>query len=378
MTFRDVGCPAAAALLLVLASPAGAAEGRAGGQLELTEPVAEDLYAAAGTILLTAAVDGDAVLAGGSVTVSGDVAGDALLAGGTIDIDGVVGDDLRTAGGNITLRGLVTDQAIVAGGAVTLGPESAVGGRAWLAGNTVAVEGQLGGNLKVTAGTVRVSGQIEGDAEITARAISIEPGARIAGNLVWRSPVEPDIAPEAEILGNVVGGEVPADAAFTSDTSSAGTAGRLLLGAALFLAAATLWWLFPWLVSRASAELRAAPGRTLLAGVVTFFATPFVIFVLFLTLVGWLLAFALLAGYSFALASTGLLALAALADLVAGRGTATAGWGRRLGLLLVVTAATVLLQGVPGVGWLVTVFLWVAGLGMVVGVLRGPRATLAC
>lgn len=374
MTVRCRVPGAVAPLLLAFSGAVLAAEGRAGGQLVVDEPVAEDLYAAAGTVLVTAAVDGDAVLAGGSVTVSGDVASDALLAGGTVEVDGVVGDDLRTAGGTVNLRGLVTDQAIIAGGLVLLAPESAVGGRAWIAGNTVDAQGQVGGNLRITGGTVRVSGDIEGDVEITARAIRIEPGARIGGDLIWRSPREPDIADDASIGGNIVGGDVPDDASFGTDSRAAAGAGRVLLGMALFLATATLWWLFPWLVRRAADDLRAAPGRTLLVGLLAFMATPLAIFSLFLTLVGWLLAFVLLAGYTFSLAATGLLALAAVAELVAGRSGAQPGWPRRLVVLLLLVAGVVLLQFVPGIGFVVTLLLWIAGLGLLVRAL-GLRST---
>jgi cytoskeletal protein CcmA (bactofilin family) len=351
------------------------ADGRAGSQLGITEPVAEDLYATAGTLVLDTTVAGDAVLAAGTLTLAGDVASDALLAGGTVDIDGVVGDDLRAAGGTVNLRGLVTDQAIVAGGAVTFAADSAVGGRAWIAANAVDVQGQVAGDLRVTGARVSIAGSIGGNAEVTGREVRIEPGAFIAGDLVVRGTAEPVIAEDARILGDVV--TVPDGADAAAAEAAPGIASRLLLALAVFLAAAVLWRLFPALVERAGGELRAAPGRTLLGGVLALAGSPVLILVLFGTVVGWLLALVLVAAFALAVAAAGLLALAAIAGLVASRAGAAAGWGRRLALLALVSAGVVLLQAVPGLGGLVTVVLWVAGLGMLVRVLqRRPAAGL--
>lgn len=365
--------PAARWLALLAALPGLAlADGRAGSQLTITEPVAEDLYATAGTLVLDTTVAGDAVLAAGTLTLAGDVASDALLAGGTVDIDGVVGDDLRAAGGTVNLRGLVTDQAIVAGGAVTFTADSAVGGRAWIAGNAVDVQGQVAGDLRVTGARVSIAGSIGGNAEVTGSDVRIEPGAFIAGDLVIRGTAEPLIAEDARILGDVV--TVPDGADAAAAEAAPGIAGRVLLVLAVFLAAAALWRLFPTLVERAGAELRAAPGRTLLGGLLALAGSPVLILVLFGTVVGWLLALVLVAAFALAVGAAGLLALAAIAGLVAGRAGAVAGWGRRLALLALVSAGAVLLQAVPGLGGLVTVALWVAGLGMLVRALQGRPA----
>lgn len=365
--------PGARWLVLLAALPGLVlADGRAGSQLTITEPVAEDLYATAGTLVLDTTVAGDAVLAAGTLTLAGDVASDALLAGGTVDIDGVVGDDLRAAGGTVNLRGLVTDQAIVAGGAVTFTADSAVGGRAWIAGNAVDVQGQVAGDLRVTGARVSIAGSIGGNAEVTGSDVRIEPGAFIAGDLVIRGTAEPVIAEDARILGDVV--TVPDGADAAAAEAAPGIAGRLLLALAVFLAAAALWRLFPALVERAGGELRAAPGRTLLGGVLALAGSPVLILVLFGTVVGWLLALVLVAAFALAVAAAGLLALAAIAGLVAGRAGAAPGWGRRLTLLALVSAGAVLLQAVPGLGGLVTVALWVAGLGMLVRALQGRPA----
>jgi cytoskeletal protein CcmA (bactofilin family) len=355
---------------LGLAAPTPAAT-RAGGSIEIRDPVPDDLYAAAGQVIVTGPVDGDAVLAGGSVVVAGDVSGDALLAGGSVEVTGVVGDDLRAAGGQVIVRGLVTDQAVLAGGTVVLEPEGAVAGRLWVAGNSVDIAGQVGGSLRLTAATVRISGRIEGDVEVAARSIEIEPGATIAGDFTWRSDVEPVIAEDARILGNIAG-STPAFDDEPADPTGRGLGGRLVLAVAVFMATAVLWRLFPDFVRRGSRKLREAPVRTLLSGGLAFLLTPLAVLVLFLTAIGWLLALVLVAGYGFALAGTGLLALAALAEAIAGRGAAGQGWSRRLLLLAVLTAGVVLLQGLPGVGGLVTVLLWLLGLGMVVRVLRDP------
>lgn len=369
---------------LLHAGPAPA-ETRVAGSVVVTEPVDDDLYAAGGKVRIESAIAGAAVLAAGSAEVAGDVEGDVMLAGGRITLDGGVGDDLRAAGGTVLISGFVTDQATIAGGTVELQSGSAIGGRTWIAANRVEMAGQVGDDLRIYAGTAVISGKVVGNVEISAREIRVERDAVIGGNLVWRSEQPPTISEDAQILGEVrAAGDDASDGrkALLDEASGSFDAGRFAggwaLGIAIAAAALVLSWFAPGLVGRSATVFRAAPGRTLMLGAASLVLTPIMAFVLFVTLLGWLLGLVVLAGYVFGLMLSGLvgvlIVVRTLQDRFAGAGAPPAGGWRWFVLLLLVVAGLILAQRVQVLGPLISLTLVLAGFGALTALVTG-RAT---
>lgn len=354
--------------LLTLPVVAVQAETRLGDSIVISEAVMEDLYALGGRLRIDGSVDGDAVLAAGTVAIEGNVEGDVSAGGGQIEISGGVGDDLRAAAGNVTLRGFVTDHAVIVGGAVSIAEGSAIAGRTWIAAGTLDMAGQIGADLRVYARTVVIAGQVRGNVEITAREIRIEPGAVIGGHLVWHSEQPPLIAEDALILGDVAGTGGPVD---ELPEVAAPALDGWALGVAIIVAAAGLFWLSPSLVERSGALLYASPVRTLAIGAIAISLTPFLIVVLFVSVLGWLLGLLMLAAYVLAVLLAGLLGLLMLVQLIRIRLAAqepVPPTGRRIGwrellLLLPVTVFTLLLQSVPVLGTLFSLLVLLAGFG---------------
>ena len=358
------------------------AETRFSDSVVVTQALDDDLYAAGGEVRIEGAIAGAAVLAAGSADISGDVAGDVILAGGRINLAGGAGDDLRVAGGSVQITGFVTDQATIAGGTVTIGPDSAIGGRTWIAAGDVAMAGQIGDDLRVVAGTAVISGRVAGNVDIAAREIRVAPGAIIGGDLVWRSNQPPVIAEDAQILGEVRaagGGGAQSRLEQPSDRFDGGWAFSVGVAAAALI----LLWFAPQLVARSTAVFQAAPWRTLVLGAASLVLTPIMAFVLIVTVLGWLLGLVVLAGYVFGLMLSGLLGLLIIVQSLRGRfGAAVApvsgaavsdGW-RNLLLLLLVLGALVLAQQVPVLGGLLSLLLVLAGFGALTALVTG-RAT---
>lgn len=369
-------------LLLLLAGTAAPAlaETRAGDTVTIGGLVEDDLFAAGARVRVSGAVAGDATIGAGTLDVDGDLEGDGLLAAYRMVLAGGVGDDLRAVAGDLTLGGFVIDHAVIAAGNVTLTPDSAIGGRTWIAAGHLEAGGQVGDDLRVVADTAVISGQVDGNVEITARRIRVAPGAVINGELVWRSEAPPEIAEDAEIMGGVVSAADVDDAA--NAPLPAGPVPGIALGLAWFVAALVLLWLRPVLVSRAAAVFAAAPGRTLLLGVATLVLAPLGAVVLFVTLLGWLLGLLLLAAFLFALVLAAVLGLLMLVQLVAGRirgagqpdvAPGAGGW-RSVALLAAFTAGVVALQGVPVLGSVVNGLLLLAGLGSLAALATGRAA----
>ncbi len=373
---------AAGALLHAVPAPA---ETRVSGSVVVTEAVDDDFYAAGGKVRIESAIAGAAVLAAGSAEVSGDVEGDVMLAGGRITLDGGVGDDLRAAGGTVLISGFVTDQATIAGGTVELQSGSAIGGRTWIAANRVEMAGQVGDDLRIYADTAVISGKVVGNVEISAREIRVERDAVIGGDLVWRSEQPPTISEDAQILGEVrAAGDDASDGreSLLDEASGPFDAGRFAggwaLGIAIAAAALVLSWFAPGLVGRSATVFRAAPGRTLMLGAASLVLTPIMAFVLFVTLLGWLLGLVVLAGYVFGLVLSGLVGVLiivrTLQDRFAATGAPPGGGWRSFVLLLLVVAGLILAQRVQFLGPLMSVTLVLAGFGALTALVTG-RAT---
>jgi hypothetical protein len=377
--FRGIGLVAFA----LLNGGASQAETRFSDSVVVTHAIDDDLYAAGGNVRIESAIAGAAVLAAGTAEITGDVAGDVLLAGGRIHLAGGVGDDLRVAGGNVQITGFVTDQATIAGGTVRIDPGSAIGGRTWIAAGDAEIAGQIGGDLRVVAGTAVISGGVAGNVDITAREIRVEPGAVIGGNLVWRSEKPPAIAEDAQILGEVRaagGGQVRSIVQEPVDRFDFGWT----LGIAAAAAALVLLWFAPQLVARSAAVFRAAPGRTLALGAASLVLTPIIAFVLFVTVLGWLLGLVVLAGYVFGVLLSGLIGLLIVVQVIRGRfhapapsgGVAGSGGWPSVVLLLLVLVALVLAQQVPLLGGLLSGLLVLAGFGALTALVTGRATTV--
>ncbi len=355
---------------VLLNSGAVGAETRLSGSVVVSQVLDDDLYAMGGEVRIDGSVTGAVTVAAGNARIAGDVEGDVMIAGGRIDLSGGVGDDLRAAGGNVRVAGFVTDAATVAGGSVVIAPGSAIGGRTWIAAGDVEMAGQIGDDLRVAAGKAVISGQVAGDIDVTAREIRVESGAVIGGDLVWRSGQSPFIAEDARILGEVRAASSRDVQAFAGDSANR-FAGDWAFGITVVLAALILFWIAPSLVARSVAVFSAAPVRTLLLGAGAIVLMPILAFVLFLTVLGWLLGLVVFAGYLFGVALSGLVGLLIIVQLLRNRFSGAATGFRSLAVLVIVVMALIAAEQVPGLGGLLTLLLVLGGFGALTALATG-------
>jgi len=334
----------------------------AGESVRIQGAVVEDVYAAGGTVEILATVEGDVVVAGGRVTVAEHVSGDVMAAGGAVSVRARIGDDVRLAGGDVRLSGSVGDDAIAAGGNVTLAPDGSVNGRAWFSGGRIDVAGTVGKELKAAGGRIVLSGQVKGDVELRGRKISILDSAIIDGNLVYRSPQEADIASGAQIRGTV--SYEPVERPIAPFVAALVGVGIVVL-LSLIVTGIVLFLMFPRFIGTAVKTIRAEPWKCLGLGLAVFAATPVVISVLFMTVIGWLPAIVTGALYLILLLAGFLTGAFYIGDL---------GWGRlkrsevskagRLWSFVVALIAITLLGLVPLLGALLIFALMLLGVGV--------------
>ena len=346
-------------LLCVALLPLSAQE--AGESVYLQGAIAEDVYAAGGTVDVLATVEGDVVAAGGRVAIGESVSGDVMAAGGSVDVHATIADDVRLAGGDVRISGSIGDDAIAAAGNLTLLPDSKVGGRAWLGGGHIEVAGLIGKELRVAGGDIVLSGQVKGNVELQGRRIRILDSAIIDGDLSYSSPQEAQIAPGAQIHGKVhyqpverpIGAIVGAVIGLV-----------LLFLASLIITGILSYLLFPRFIDNAVGNIRTEPWKSLGLGLALFAATPVVISLLFVTLIGWLPALVIGALYLLLLLSGFVTSAFYVGDLIWGlRGRSELSRTGRLVAFAVAAFLIILLGLVPVLGNLLLFVLMLFGVG---------------
>ncbi len=258
------------ALLAVTAQPAPLpAPTRAVGDLVLLTSdtvIPGDLYAVGNQVRMEGEVRGDMVAAvTRDVLVTGTIDGDALVAGGSLVIDGTVGGSVRVLSGSVEVRGRVGGDVLAGAGRVSRREDGSVGGDIITAAFSLDMAGQVGRrhSRPGLAGTV-ISGEVGGNVEIDARQLELADGARVGGDVRYRSPSDLIIGDDVEVVGTVGRrSNVPAVRARSVLVVT------WVLGALAFLVGGLLIHLAaPGWSGRAADSVRRRPFMSVLAGLI--------------------------------------------------------------------------------------------------------------
>lgn len=318
-----------------------------------------DYFTAGNTVDFTEKIVGDLYAAGNDVLAQGDTGGDILAAGRTIDVGSNVGGSIRAAGSLITVRGKVLRNATIACQQLTVTQEGLISGNAYLAGQTIDMNGKVGGDLRAAASTFVINGEIGRDAQISADKVVVLPGAKIGGALKYYSKNQAEISPGAVIEGGVT--QIPISPERTSAKPAPGPSilRALLSLIALLLAALVFVLLLPRCVRRVAATVQTQPWLCLGIGFAGLLVPPFLAIILFITVVGMMLGWIVMAGYLAFLSAGFLLGRIMIGFLVGGlilravekRDRASAVWSVLLGATLLTLASYI-----PVLGWLIGLF----------------------
>ena len=267
---------------LVAASPVGALETRSGDEVVIgsDQVIEDDVYVTANEVVVDGTIRGDLIAFGGSIAVDGTVEGDLIGAAQAVEIGGTVEDDVRIAGQTLLLDegAEVEDDLIAAGFSLENVPDSAVGGTVMYAGYQALLQGTVGEDVNAAANGLELGGEVGAnvDAEVDgedggpppflfapqADLPTVDPGltltdsATVGGDLTYESSTEAQIAPQAQIEGEVVGEERPAEAEEDAYTFADAVFDNLRSFIALLLVGLILIWIAPnWIRRRAGTVL---------------------------------------------------------------------------------------------------------------------------
>lgn len=235
--------------------------------------------------LLSGSSYGAATNAQASIRFSGTALGDVWAAGDGIETSGLIRRHARLLGYRfIQAGGTFERNLMAAGGTISLPTNSAVAGDAWLAGREVIVEGTVSGRTRIYAESITLSGSFGGPVTLSAPQITITPGTRIGGDLLYRSTEDLMLDSNVTLGGKMIRLEDPAPV--RRGTTLNDVTMQMFLCAAALLTGLLVTALFPAIMVSSLQRLTLEFWKSLLLGVVAFCLIPMASFFLLFTLVG--------------------------------------------------------------------------------------------
>ena len=325
----------------------------------------KNLYVAGGQVTVNSDTKGDLTAAGGMVSITGNIEQEALIAGGNLNVSGSVSGAMRIAGGNIVINGPVGGDLAVVGGNISIGGKSAVAGDLLVAGGNVIIDAPVLGNVKIAGGSVTINSKISGNVQVVAsKQLNFGPGAQIAGSIDYKGQNAAVVDPAARI----------SQVNFTQIQKKGigpNLAGLLTLA---FLVKLLAWIIAAWVLIRfkknfvlkLNEEFRQKPWENLGVGFLALVATPVAVVILFVTFVGYYLAFLLGLSYLLVLVSAALLSSVALGYFLLAKLNKQDETPKDWQAIIIGVVAWMILSFIPIVGWLamVVMFLMVLGAGV--------------
>lgn len=259
-----------------------------------------DYFAAGSNIEVSGIVKGDVFVFGSQIVIDGEVEGDVIAAGGSVDITGVIKGSIRSFGGQIEISGVVGENVTVFGGSLQLSPQSLIGGNLVFTGGVIDLDGSVQKNANLSASNARISGKIQGNVKVTAGQLRVGSRAVIIGNLEYSSTNEATIAPGAEIKGEVIYKPSIVKEFFKGRWKEGILYGYRITGILMhFLFCFVVGWifirLFPKKLKGVHNALQKRPWKAFWVGLIIAVLLPIACLILFITILGFPLALALLA-----------------------------------------------------------------------------------
>lgn len=335
-----------ALLLLIIATPVSAFDGRSGNHVVIKsdEVIDDDFYVTTRTLVMDGVVNGDLIALGQTLTINGRVDGDVIAIGQNVLINGTVTGAVRTAGFALLSgeQASIGGDLIAAGYSLEVQEGSKIGQDLLYAGRQLLLAGDVARNAHVSASAFELRGAVAGSVSagvgematgfgrfsptqfIPQSSISVPtvdsgftivPSAKIEGKLWYRQSRDLDF-PAGVVAGEVTRLEPAANTAAVSQE----TAGDRILqwgvntlrtGVTLILIGLCLLWLFPSFIQGLSLELRSAIWPSLGWGIAAYAAFFLSVLLLLVGIIagGLLFGFITLGGLARTVVGIGILAL---------------------------------------------------------------------
>ena len=167
------------------------------------EEVGDRYVVAAGGISMDGLQSGDLIGWAPKISVGGEIQGDLFAGANSIDITGVVRDSTRLFGQTVDISGTIEGDLLIFAATLTLKENAHITGDVFGSAAHFTHMGRVDGSIRLTTGESRIEDHVGKDLRLKADTININEGARIEGDLIYKSRTE---LPEE--IADYVGGEV--------------------------------------------------------------------------------------------------------------------------------------------------------------------------
>ena len=242
------------------------------------------LYVAGNVVKVEGNVDGSLYCAGQKVTVSGNVSGDVICAAQQLTISGKVGEDLRVAGQTIAVNNTVGGDASIFGQLVTIDSAATIAGDLNGGAQNLTLDGKVSKNLRYGAQLLTLGGTVQGVSDLSVESVDAT-GGKFVGNVYYESSTKLEL--EKYTDSEVVYNQYQHSEQMSKSTVAADAAMFLAFaGISMALFAMLIALVAPRFLDRARQFTGQDPLNTVLIGLAAVYATPVVLIMLLVSVVG--------------------------------------------------------------------------------------------
>ncbi len=145
---------------------------------------------AAGGISMDGKHDGDLFGWSPKISIGGEVDGDLFAGANSIDVTGTVRDSTRLFGQTVDISGTIEGDLLIFAAALTIKDTAHITGDIFGSAAHFTHLGRVDGTVRLTTGESRIEGVVGEDLRLKADTINFNEGARIEGDLVYKSRTE--------------------------------------------------------------------------------------------------------------------------------------------------------------------------------------------
>ncbi len=258
------------------------------------ETVNGSLYTSSSQVRIRGTVNGDIYCAGQQIIIDAIVHGDVLCTGFEVRVNGRVDGNVRVAAMTVEVGADVGNSVSVVSQKLTLTSGAKVGRDLSVGASVAHIQGNVGRDVRAATKTVEVKGAVGRDLTVNGTNLTLQNGAKVAGNLEYTS-----INPVKKESNAKIAGTTTYHALQPKPKSSIAFLGLfpLIFVPILLAFAMVLVALFPKKVNTVAKEPTAHPFRCMFIGAASVIVVPVALLLLSFSILGIFVAMFVLAAW---------------------------------------------------------------------------------
>jgi cytoskeletal protein CcmA (bactofilin family) len=341
------------------------------------ETVNDDLVLAGGDVTIDGTVRGDVTGAASSLKIGGRVQGDVNVAVGQIEVTGTIDQTLRALGGTTKIAGAIGGDVTIVGGKVEVESTGKIAGDLLAVGGDITLNGPVTGNVRGNMGDLTLNSRVGGNVKVRVDNLKVQDGARIAGDVTYKSHNEGDFSSKSVINGSIEHQRLIGFVPIENMTFWVVSAVFRLLCA--LLAGLIVVLIMPRSTAAIADAVRGSFLKSGLFGLIFLFLIPILLTILMVTIIGIPIALIGLALFLIALYLSQVFVGTAIGRFILPDSWGNLGRGYNLLAMVIGVIIIAVLRAlpVPYLGWIVTAIVTIIGAGaIVIGLSRRGRVPL--